>query len=148
MKVSAWFTHLSGLIFHILSSLHACPQMFSPNFTRVCSKITSWNGTQHSLATKQLTITSMPCLAIPNHAISSVIKWTRKEHKEMHSSSTFGCSAWTSGFYLFFPVQSHTLDTLWQMEEALNTFHANTDIFLDKGIHENFDILKLYLIFH
>ena len=80
--------------------------------------------------------------------ISSVIKWTRKEHKEMHSSSTFGCSAWTSGFYLFCPVQSHTLDTLWQMEEALNTFHANTDIFLDKGIHENFDILKLHLIFH
>ena len=45
-------------------------------------------------------------------------------------------------FIYYAQYQSHTTNTLQRMQEALNLFHANKDIFVDEGIRKDFNIPK------
>src|ERR1700683_1524249 len=51
-------------------------------------------------------------------------------------------------FIYYAQYQSHTTETLRHMQEALDLFHANKDIFIDEGIREHFNILKLHSLIH
>jgi hypothetical protein len=51
-------------------------------------------------------------------------------------------------FIYYAQYQSHTTDTLHQMQEALDRFHTNKDIFIDEGIREHFNISKLHSLLH
>ncbi|TFK78312.1 hypothetical protein K466DRAFT_458706, partial [Polyporus arcularius HHB13444] len=43
---------------------------------------------------------------------------------------------------------SHSVSTLEQMRAALDTFHANKQVFVDKGIRTHFNIPKLHWMLH
>jgi hypothetical protein len=51
-------------------------------------------------------------------------------------------------FIYYAQYQSHTAKTLRRMQEALDLFHANKDIFVDEGICEHFNISKLHSLIH
>ena len=51
-------------------------------------------------------------------------------------------------FIYYAQYQSHTTDMLRCMQEALDLFHANKDIFVDEGIREHFNISKLHSLIH
>jgi len=51
-------------------------------------------------------------------------------------------------FLFLAQFQSHTSDTLSQLEDSLVAFHNNKAIFVDLGIWEDFNILKLHGLLH
>ncbi|KAF8228775.1 hypothetical protein L208DRAFT_1000196, partial [Tricholoma matsutake] len=51
-------------------------------------------------------------------------------------------------FIYYAQFQVHTLKTLAVMEEALNTFHKNKDIFIRMEVHQHFNIPKLHQLLH
>jgi hypothetical protein len=86
-------------------------------------------------------------------------QWTGKEHTEMQKVF-LGVLAGIApphlivaahdllGFIYYSQYRSYTTDTLSQIQEAVDFFHANKDIFIDKDIHEHFNILKLHSLLH
>ena len=51
-------------------------------------------------------------------------------------------------FIYYAQYQSHTTETLCQMQESLKLFHSNKDIFVNEGICEHFNISKLHSLIH
>ncbi|KIM86001.1 hypothetical protein PILCRDRAFT_25702, partial [Piloderma croceum F 1598] len=51
-------------------------------------------------------------------------------------------------FIYYAQYQSHTTDTLRRMQEALDLFHTNEDVFIDEGIQDHFNISKLHSLLH
>ena len=51
-------------------------------------------------------------------------------------------------FIYYAQYQSHTDVTLAQMQDALDAFHANKDVFIELGIRNNFNIPKLHSMLH
>ncbi|KAJ7483388.1 hypothetical protein FB451DRAFT_1439345 [Mycena latifolia] len=106
--------------------------------------------------------------AMPDHhgvrhfknGISSVSQWTGTEHKEMEKVFLGLIAAGAHpqmvravrgliDFAYFASLQSHTSKTLLLMRDALNTFHANKQIFIDlKGRKNNFNIPKVHSLDH
>ena len=91
--------------------------------------------------------------------ISSLSQWTGKEHKEMQkvfigvlagiaSARVIAAACGLLDFIYYAQYQSHTTDTLQQMQEALHLFHANKDVFIDEGIREHFNISKIHSLLH
>jgi hypothetical protein len=106
----------------------------------------------------------VPCHVLPStlapfqKGISLISQWTGKEHKEMQkvflgvlagiAPHHFTVAHGLLDFLYYAQYQSHTTETLCWMQEALNLFHANKDIFVNEGIHEHFNISKLHLLIH
>ncbi|KAJ7063849.1 hypothetical protein C8F01DRAFT_1274678 [Mycena amicta] len=94
------------------------------------------------------------------NGISSVSQWTGTEHKEMER--VFLCvmagaeprvlTAVKSllDFIYHAQLQSHTPTTLRALQTALDTFHANKQVFIDRGVRHaaHFDIPKLHALQH
>ena len=51
-------------------------------------------------------------------------------------------------FIYYAQYHSHTDIILSQMQMALNTFHANKDSFIELGVHDHFNIPKIYSMLH
>ncbi|KAJ6527329.1 hypothetical protein DFH09DRAFT_1328133 [Mycena vulgaris] len=106
--------------------------------------------------------------AMPDHhgvrhfknGISSVSQWTGTEHKEMEKVFLGLIAAGAVpdmvkavrgliDFAYFASLQSHTSKTLDGMRDALNTFHAHKQIFIDLGGRKNhFNIPKVHSLDH
>ncbi|KAJ7429562.1 hypothetical protein B0H11DRAFT_1944597 [Mycena galericulata] len=106
--------------------------------------------------------------AMPDHhgvrhfknGISSVSQWTGTEHKEMEKVFLGLVAAGAHpqmvkavrgliDFAYFASLQSHTSKTLLGMRNALDTFHANKQIFIDlKGRKNDFNIPKIHSLDH
>ncbi|KAJ6457133.1 hypothetical protein C8R47DRAFT_1328555 [Mycena vitilis] len=94
------------------------------------------------------------------NGISSVSQWTGTEHKEMEKVFLGLIAAGAApemvtavrslmDFAYFASLQSHTSKTLLSMREALDTFHANKQIFIDlKGRQNHFNIPKIHSLDH
>ncbi|KAJ6608096.1 hypothetical protein B0H10DRAFT_2227125 [Mycena sp. CBHHK59/15] len=92
--------------------------------------------------------------------ISMVSQWTGTEHKEMEKVFLGIVTAGAHpqmvtavrsliDFAYFASLQSHTSDTLLGMCTALDTFHANKQIFIELGgCRENFNIPKVHSLDH
>jgi hypothetical protein len=104
-------------------------------------------------------MTSHPHLRHFKKGISGVTQWTGKEHKETQkvllgilagvaSPQLLAAARGLLDFIYYAQYQSHTSDTLRRMQEALNTFHANKDIFIDEGVREHFNISKIHSMLH
>ncbi|KAJ7106620.1 hypothetical protein C8R44DRAFT_834329 [Mycena epipterygia] len=106
--------------------------------------------------------------AMPDHpgvrhfknGISMVSQWTGTEHKEMEKVflGLIAAGADTEmvkavrgviDFAYFASLQSHTSKTLLALRDALDTFHAHKQIFIDLGGRkENFNIPKVHSLDH
>ncbi|KIP01073.1 hypothetical protein PHLGIDRAFT_123702 [Phlebiopsis gigantea 11061_1 CR5-6] len=91
--------------------------------------------------------------------ISKVKQWTGTEHKEMERQ--LGCilpgavqpKVVTAAhsildFIAYAQYQSHTTATLSAMDDALDMFHRNKDIFVTLGVREHFNIPKVHSMLH
>jgi Plavaka transposase len=93
------------------------------------------------------------------NGISSVSQWTGKEHKEMQrviitvlagevDSTVLAAVRGALDFIYYAQYQCHTDKTLARMQEALNAFHMNKQVFADVGIRKDFNIPKLHSMQH
>lgn len=93
------------------------------------------------------------------NGISSVSQWTGTELKEMEKvflgavSDTLPkrvvkVAKALMDFVYFAQLTSHTHTTLTAMEECLNTFHEDKDIFIELGARSHFNIPKLHQLLH
>jgi Plavaka transposase len=91
--------------------------------------------------------------------ISTVSQWTGREHKEMQrvflgvlagavSAKVLTVVKALIDFIYYAQLQSHTTRTLDAMQAALNTFHANKQVFIDLEIREHFNIPKIHALQH
>jgi Plavaka transposase len=94
-----------------------------------------------------------------NKGISSVSQWTGKEHKEMQKvflgvlagvapSRVLAAARGLLDFIYYAQYQAHTTETLHHMQESLDLFHANKDVFVDLDIRGHFNIPKLHSMCH
>ncbi|KAF7333569.1 hypothetical protein MSAN_02415900 [Mycena sanguinolenta] len=106
--------------------------------------------------------------AMPSHpgvrhfknGISTVSQWTGSEHKEMEKVFLGLISAGAHpemvkavrgliDFAYFASLQSHTSDTLLGLRNALDTFHAHKNIFIELGGRkDHFNIPKIHALDH
>ncbi|KAJ7496317.1 Zn-finger domain-containing protein [Mycena galericulata] len=91
--------------------------------------------------------------------ISSISQWTGAEHKEMQrvfvgvlagavSAKVLTVVRSLIDFIYYAQLQSHTTRTLAALQSALNTFHANKQVFVDLKIREHFNIPKFHALQH
>jgi len=104
---------------------------------------------------------------MPNHpairhfhkGISTISQWTGREYKEMER--VFASLIWGAvpndvcvvaraviDFIYYASFHSHTTETLWRLQDALNTFHEYKDVFIRYGIREHFRIPKIHAMEH
>ncbi len=100
---------------------------------------------------------------MPNHSdvrhfrggISAISQWTGNEHKEMAKvfygiligavdSGVAAAAKAILDFIMYSRLQVHTSSTLRAMEQALEDFHLHKEIFIEKGIRDQFDIPKVH----
>ena len=51
-------------------------------------------------------------------------------------------------FIYYAQFQLHTLETINTMQACLNTFHCHKEVFVELGIHKDFNIPKLHAMQH
>ncbi|CDO74524.1 hypothetical protein BN946_scf184846.g5 [Trametes cinnabarina] len=94
-----------------------------------------------------------PNLRIFQKGISTISQWTGNEFRQMEKVFI----ALIDGLHedprvMVFPdvahYPSHTTSTLEQMAAALETFHANKDVFIEMGIRQHFNIPKVHWLNH
>lgn len=104
-------------------------------------------------------MSSHPSLRHFKKGISSITQWTGKEHKEMQKillgilegvvpARALAAICGLLDFIYYAQYQSHTEDTLRLMQNSLDLFHSNKDIFIEEGIREHFNIPKLHSMLH
>lgn len=91
--------------------------------------------------------------------ISAVSQWTGHERKEM-AKVFYGilvnavepevaiAAKAILDFLMYSRLQVQTTSTLRAMKEALHTFHCYKEIFVEKGIRDNFNIAKIHSMLH
>jgi hypothetical protein len=137
----------------ILHQLHK--GVFKDHFIKWCTSLIG----EHAIDNQFHPMSSHPHLRHFKKGISSISQWTGKEHKEMQkvflgvlTGSTppriIAAAHGLLDFIYYTQYQSHTVETLCRMQEALDLFHANKDIFIDKDIHEHFNSSKLHSLIH
>ncbi|KIM80451.1 hypothetical protein PILCRDRAFT_789723, partial [Piloderma croceum F 1598] len=88
-----------------------------------------------------------------------ISQWTGKEHKEMQKVflgvlagiapyRVIAAACALLNFIYYAQYQSHTMDTPRRIQEALDLFHTNKDVFIDEDIRDYFKISKLYSLLH
>ncbi len=104
---------------------------------------------------------------LPNHAgarhfkngISVVSQWTGHEAKEMAKvfygillgavdSGVAAAAKAILDFMTYARLQVHTTTTLQAMQQALEDFHRHKEVFIEKGIRDQFDIPKVHSLLH
>ncbi|KAJ6537137.1 hypothetical protein B0H19DRAFT_1213719 [Mycena capillaripes] len=91
--------------------------------------------------------------------ISAVSQWTGREHKEMQrvflgvlagavSTKVLTVVKALIDFIYYAQLQSHTTKTLDALQAALDTLHANKQVFVDLNIREHFNIPKIHSLQH
>ena len=97
------------------------------------------------------------CQALPDHpglqyfkkGISTVSQWTSHEHKEMEcvfASLIYGAmpphvtavARAVIDFIYYASFASHSTETLQRLQDALDTFHQNKQVFVDHHIRTHF----------
>lgn len=104
-------------------------------------------------------MSSHPDLRHFKKGISSITQWTGKEHKEMQKiflgileglvpARALAATQGLLDFIYYAQYQSQTDNTLRHMQQSLDQFHSNKDIFIQEGIREHFNIPKLHSMLH
>ncbi|KAG2112395.1 uncharacterized protein F5147DRAFT_744599 [Suillus discolor] len=89
--------------------------------------------------------------------ISTVSQWTCTKHKEMQhvilgviagavEPRVFQAARAVLDFIYYAQYQAHMDMTLMQMQDALDIFHANKEVFVELGLQEHFNIPKVHSI--
>ena len=100
-----------------------------------------------------------PGLQYFNKGISTISQWTGHEHKEMeHVFASLIYSAVSPhvtalaraiiDFIYYASFASHSTETLWWFQDALDTFHQNKQVFVDHHIWTHFQIPRIHMIEH
>ena len=88
--------------------------------------------------------------------ISSISQWTGEEMQKVYlrvltgvvPAKVLAAACCLLDFIYHDQYQSHTTETLQHMQEALELFHSNKDVFVDLDICEHFNIPKLHSMHH
>jgi hypothetical protein len=129
--------------------------VFKDHLMAWCMKITS----EAEIDEHFKAVLSHPGLWHFKKGVSKVEQWTGKEVKAMQK--VFGCilpgavqakvvnaAHAVIDFAYYAQFQSHTSDTLDALQAALNTLHANKDIFIHLRVREDFNIPKFHSMQH
>ena len=93
------------------------------------------------------------------NGISFVSQWTGREHKEMQrifvgllsgavQPAVLRTAIAVIDFIYYAQFQIHTSGTLKALESALKAFHKNKEVFIQEGVREHFNILKIHQMIH
>jgi hypothetical protein len=100
-----------------------------------------------------------PSLRHFKKGISMISQWTGTEYKNMEKvflgiiagaaqPALVRAARGILDFIYYAHFQQHTLTSLKELEAALCMFHDNKHVFVDEGIHEDFNIPKLHAALH
>ncbi|KAF8511547.1 hypothetical protein JB92DRAFT_2813160 [Gautieria morchelliformis] len=100
-----------------------------------------------------------PCLRYFKKGISTISQWTGCEHKEMErvfASLIYGAvpphvtavARAVIDFIYYASFASHSTETLRRLQDALDTFHQNKQVFIDHHIRTHFRIPKIHMMEH
>lgn len=137
----------------ILHQLHK--GVFKDHIVRWCSTIIS----DTEFDTRFQAMSNFHSLCHFKRGILTVSQWTCTEHKEMQcvvlgviagavEPRVFQAACAVLDFIYYAQYQAHMDTTLVQMQEALDVFHVNKDVFVELGLHQHFNISKVHSMRH
>jgi hypothetical protein len=91
--------------------------------------------------------------------ISTLSQWTGKEYKELEKvflgilvsvapPRVLAAARGLLDFIYYAQYQAHMAETLHRMQESLDLFHANKDVFVDLDVRGHFNLPKLHSMYH